>query len=166
MAYPNVEPGFETFFEPTRIWLFGKEFKSLTYERGSMGHPRGPDKAGEFTDLRAAAVPNDAGLLDQLRMPPRRVERALRRQSYQYNKDAQGNEVIEVNPPIFARIYSFSFEGHYYKTAAAALVSGFWSQARRWPDGGACAGSYRFKPSEHCEIGNRRNHLSNQVRRH
>jgi len=30
MTFPNVAPEFETFFEPTRIWLFGKPLVVLT----------------------------------------------------------------------------------------------------------------------------------------
>src|SRR5688572_177440 len=36
MSWPNVRTGFETFFEPTRIWLFGKPFPSLIYNPDSM----------------------------------------------------------------------------------------------------------------------------------
>lgn len=74
----------ETFFEPTKIRLFGKPFTALTYDRGSM--------AAEFAQYQAPEAGAD------LAMPPRRIERALRR--------GEGP---------FARIYSFSFEGHYYK---------------------------------------------------
>ena len=103
MTYPNVNPDFETFFEPTRIWLFGKPFPSLVYARNSMGP--GPGNANEFVNYPDAGAA-DVGLLNQLPMPPRRIERALRRQYV----DPAGN----AHAPIFARIYSFSFEGHYY----------------------------------------------------
>ena len=37
----NVGTGFESFLEPTRIWLFGKPFTSLTYNTTSMATPQG-----------------------------------------------------------------------------------------------------------------------------
>src|SRR4051812_47771042 len=123
MAYPNVEPGFETFFEPTRIWLFGKPFPSLIYNRDSMGavlgsNPPGTDAthANEFVNYTANPIANDAGLANQLGMPPRRVERALRRHVPGVPAGNNNNPpAVAPVPPIFARIYSFSFEGHYYK---------------------------------------------------
>jgi hypothetical protein len=120
MAFPNVAADFETFFEPTRIWLFGKPFPSVTYKRESMSGKKGvnppptadADYANEFVDYSSKSVGDDGGWPDQLGMPPRRIERALRRQSKQYKADGSISGYI---PPIFARIYSFSFEGHYYK---------------------------------------------------
>src|SRR5262245_31107546 len=90
MPFPDFanSAGFETFFEATRIWLFGKPFPALTFNRASMDD--------EFTPYPVPG-PGDT----ELKMPPRRIERALRR---------GGKE----NPPSFARIYSFTFEGHYY----------------------------------------------------
>lgn len=79
-----MQPGTETFFEPTRLRLFGKPFAALTYDRDAM--------KDEFVKYTAPAQDQD------LAMPPRRIERTLRRGT---------------GP--FARIYSFSFEGHYYK---------------------------------------------------
>ena len=100
MPFPyDVVEDFETFFEPTRIWLFGKHFDSLTYNRASMD--------GEFADYRPVADPDG-----QLRMPPRRIERTLRKQSHRTGAPAN---------PIFARIYSFTFEAHYYKLARPLL---------------------------------------------
>ena len=36
MPFPYVNSEFETLFEPTRIWLFGKPFKSIIYEPEHM----------------------------------------------------------------------------------------------------------------------------------
>lgn len=96
MSFPDVATEFETFFEPTRIWLFGKRFTSIEYKRDTMSR--------EWSDYKAPAPTTD------LPMPPRRIERALRRQAIHWT----GNQVDEVISPIFARIYSFSFEGNYY----------------------------------------------------
>jgi hypothetical protein len=87
MPFPNIDPAIETFLEPTRIFLFGKPFPTLVYDP----RPMGP----EFEALNVPA----AGA--ELPMPPGRVEQALRQAA-----EADG---------IFARIYGFSYEGHYYK---------------------------------------------------
>jgi hypothetical protein len=106
MPWPNVKGSedFETFFEPTRIFMFGKEFRSLKFERGSMDE--------EFTKDYVAPAANH-----ELPLPPRRIERTLRRQSMENGKAIDR---------IFARIYSFSFEGYYYKLPRPMLflVSG------------------------------------------
>lgn len=90
MPWPQVDPLIETFFDPTRIFLFGKPFDSLTYAPGSM------NAAGPFREFENYNPPA-AGA--ELPMPPSRLERTLRRAT---------------PDGIFARIYSFSFEGHYY----------------------------------------------------
>jgi hypothetical protein len=91
MPFPDYEAseGFESFFETTRIWLFGKPFPVLKYDREEMKE--------EFSNYN---FPDPELKPNELPMPPRRIERLLRR----------GGKT----PPIFARIYSFSFEGHYY----------------------------------------------------
>src|SRR5688572_26843899 len=90
MPFPDflTSEGFETFFEPTRVWLFGKHYNSLEYVRNTMDE--------EFVRYKTPAPGDD------LPIPPRRIERALRRGE------------TENKTPIFARIYSFSYEGHYY----------------------------------------------------
>lgn len=99
MPFPQVQNSFETFFEPTRVWLFGKPFPTIAYVPTTMEGVNGPGSGGpdgthanEFMTYPAPAQNQ------QLPIPPRRLERKLRRA-----------------PQIFARIYSFSFEGHYYK---------------------------------------------------
>lgn len=108
MSWPNVATEFETFFEPTRLHLFGKPFPSLTYNRASMEKAQGND----FMNYTAQSVDGD-----QLRMPPSRIERTLRKESYEKIKtggpDSPETEVAIAR--IFARIYSFSYEGHYYR---------------------------------------------------
>jgi hypothetical protein len=168
MPFPNVNSEFETLFEPTRIWLFGKPFKSIRYEpeemwglkQGSEGaentdpvkpeelvpskNASTPRKTSKWTQDFEALVPaserepetrpipspeeveaakerlckepddyhanefknyvhdpkkyGENGREPQLPMPPRRIERKLRQDDQR-----------------FARIYSFSFEGHYYR---------------------------------------------------
>ena len=117
MPFPSVAVDEETFFEPTRIWLFGKPFPALIYDRGSM--------VDEFTDYHSPDqdpdLPQPPAGLNHLPMPPRRIERTLRRRP-------SGQD------PIFARIYSFSFEGHYYKLPRPLL---FLVYAQGQPVGGA-----------------------------
>jgi hypothetical protein len=96
MPFPDVDPLIETFFEPTRIFLFGKQFAGLIYDPAPMRDPRPGQAEAEWS-----TYPPDA--LDKLGMPPSRLERTLRRLG---SEEAQSG---------FARIYSFSFEGHYYK---------------------------------------------------
>ena len=101
MPFPGVGEGFETFFEPTRIWLFGKLFPSLVYNAKTMsgtgdvpGAENDATHANEFTAYDTSVAPPTG----DSKMPPRRIERLLRR-------DGSRN---------FARVYSFSYEGHYY----------------------------------------------------
>jgi hypothetical protein len=118
MSFPEVDGDFETFFEPTRLWLFGKPFKSLEYAPSSMGKwPEGPGQntkdpdygptegIGEFTPDYAA------GSNGALPMPPKRIERTLRRGL----EVGSRGEVTIKERQFFARIYSFSYEGHYYR---------------------------------------------------
>ena len=101
MPFPNLELGFETFFEATRILLFGKPFLSLTYNRESMsgvgatpgdggkvGGGFDPAHADEFTPYDTSATPTGT---DDSQMPPKRIERTLRKQ--RYVKDSAGNLV-------------------------------------------------------------------------
>src|SRR5688500_3853578 len=110
MPWPNVNPEFETLFEPTRILLFRKRFRSIRYfpeelwvdastseaaddvAKGAPDATRAPQsepqrRANEFTTLPRK---------DE--MPPGRLERKLRRAVQS-----------------FSRIYSFSYEGAYYQ---------------------------------------------------
>lgn len=141
MPFPDLDPEFETFFEPTRIWLFGKHFKSLEYRRDSMGASSG--HTNEFSEYKAPAAGRD------LRMPPRRIERTLRRQSY------ENGEAID---RIFARIYSFSFEGHYYKLPRPLLFLVYGTgeliePPPKMPKSGdkGSAGEYRRRPGAKAE---------------
>jgi len=152
MPFPHVNSEFETLLEPTRIWLFGKPFKSIIYvpehmeglapndpRADTVDAPGGSDlapsraletdrdetkwssaalrqvnqrraaqgKAGKLTSdpidranefKKYVVKVDEAGGEAELPMPPKRIERKLR-------QDKQS----------FARIYSFSFEGHYYR---------------------------------------------------
>jgi hypothetical protein len=114
MPFPAIDPSIDTFFEPSRILLFGKPFPTLNYDPAPMRNrtvvPRDGSESGsqsepesvsvsEFMPYAASGEGVSAGS-GELPMPPGRVEQALRQ---------VGNEGI------FARIYGFSFEGHYYK---------------------------------------------------
>jgi hypothetical protein len=94
MSFPNINSAFETLLEPTRIFLFGKRFPTLVYDPTPMsgGTPEYPEREFEATNVPQVGA--------ELPMPPGRVEQALRQ------AEADG---------IFARIYGFSYEGHYYK---------------------------------------------------
>jgi hypothetical protein len=149
MSWPDVNPEFETFLEPTRIWLFGKEFKSIVYVPGSMQKAEDPDLS--MPSAAKSKPPGQIGTdkdkdtyppafdsewdkyppdeakkdLDKLGMPPPRIERKLRRENQ-----------------IFARIYSFSFEGHYYRLprpllflpAGKGVINGATRRGYRPPD--------------------------------
>jgi hypothetical protein len=93
MSFPDGNSDIETFLEPTRIFLFGKPFPTLKYDPEPMRQ--------EFEPFNAP------GAGEPLPMPPGRVEQALRQAA-----DAEG---------IFARIYGFSYEGHYYKMPRPVL---------------------------------------------
>jgi hypothetical protein len=99
MPFPNVNRLIETFLEPTRIFLFGKPFPTLVYDPTPMsgGTAAYPDREFEAFDAPEEGAEEGA----ELPMPPGRVEQALRQAA-----EAEG---------IFARIYGFSYEGHYYK---------------------------------------------------
>jgi hypothetical protein len=92
VTFPNINPLLETFLEPTRIHLFGKPFPTLSYNPAPMQGGAGNNTLSESVD---------AEFEDADPMPPSLVEQVLRR--------------AEEEEGIFARIYGFSFEGHYYK---------------------------------------------------
>jgi hypothetical protein len=116
MPFPEIDPAFETFLEPTRIFLFGKKFPSLKYDPTSMSGgidaaARAAAEKKEYEDFTIPAAAKAALAADkpkeaELPMPPSPVEWALR----QVEDDG-----------IFARIYGFSFEGHYYKLPRPVL---------------------------------------------
>lgn len=116
MPFPQINSSFETFLEPTRIFLFGKPFSTLKYDPVPMSGgvdatARATSTTREFKDFTVtesaqAALKADKPTEAELPMPPGPVERALR-------------EVEEEG--IFARIYGFSFEGHYYKMPRPVL---------------------------------------------
>ena len=111
--YRPADIAAETFFEPTRIWLFGKPFTALTYNRAAMNN--------EFADYVAPARG------EPLPTPPKRIDRTLRRQ------DGPKHDLA----PILARIYSFSYEGYYYKLPRPLLflLNGDGQRRHRQPEG-------------------------------
>jgi hypothetical protein len=166
MPFPNVNSEFETLLEPTRIWLFGKPFKSIRYVPEEMwgiedeqttadskvnaaplrpspervpGRSEASAGNGEPQPVRKPA-PGSAEEADtfaanefknylpqngqQLPMPPRRIERKLRQADQS-----------------FVRIYSFSFEGHYYRLPRPLLflLSGPGTRPDEDPSGGGYA---------------------------
>ena len=120
MPFPTgIEPLEETFLEPTRIFLFGKKFPTLVYDPKPMSK-----------EFEAFNVPTASGPVE-LPMPPGRVEQALRQAG------AKG---------IFARIYGFSYEGHYYKMPRPLLflVRGE-GRARAPEESGAVGAPFSFR---------------------
>jgi hypothetical protein len=108
MSFPNLNPFIETFLDPTRIFLFGKPFPALAYVANPVGAIQGAAAGGAAAGAAvqaavaygdaAAPAPPPPGEFEV--HPPGRVEQAL------LQAEEDGN---------FARIYGFSFEGHYYK---------------------------------------------------
>lgn len=99
MPFPNISSAFETFLDPSRIHLFGKPFPTLQYDPGPMaGVGPGINPAQKEFETQTV-TPAGGGNPPEAPVPPGRVEQALRK----------------VDDGIFARIYGFSFEGHYYK---------------------------------------------------
>jgi hypothetical protein len=116
MPFPTIKSEFETFLEPTRIFLFGKKFSTLVYDPSPMSGgadatARAAAADKEFDDYTVSAeaheaLKNDKPSEAELPTPPGPVEHALRQ---------VGDKAI------FARIYGFSFEGHYYKLPRPVL---------------------------------------------
>jgi hypothetical protein len=168
MPFPNVNSEFETLLEPTRIWLFGKPFKSIRYvpeemwglRQGSEGaeKPTDPLKPEDLVPSKSASTPHDTSkwtpdfqaLLPEeqrraseqrAKLSPKEEEAAMREEArrrlseepreYRANefkryRTPTGDRDIDMPPrrierklrqddQRFARIYSFSFEGHYYR---------------------------------------------------
>jgi hypothetical protein len=109
MAFDAADELFEDLYEPTKIYLFGKRFQSLELRVGDLLK----------TDFRGDAKEKDEdyGEGNQF-MPPPTLERTLR-QKRAATKKVSGKDKENLRepdqPPALARIYSFSYEGHYYK---------------------------------------------------
>ena len=158
MPFPDIDPAFETFLEPTRIFLFGKPFPALEYnptymiggveaaarvDADSEGVAPEEAAAGEFEDFTVPesayeALKDDRPKEAVLPMPPGPVERALR---------------AVQDKGIFARIYGFSFEGHYYKLprpilflvrGASEVGDGVVRSRSRSPEGDSAGRGDRF----------------------
>jgi hypothetical protein len=109
MPFPNVDPNFETFFEPTRIWLFGKPFDGLAYNPSPTGRWTSPGNyEGEFNTRYSNP---GAGSLP---MPPKRLERTLRRGCDVSPNGGVSRPALD-EQQFFARIYSFTYEAHYHR---------------------------------------------------
>ena len=117
MAFPNVNPLIETFLEPTRIFLFGKRFPSLVYRAAPMS-----EGAGDAGDAALATVTAAVAAAGSATLPP-----AGELAGFSAPPDTKGAR-CRCRPGRssgrcrafgaeagFARIYGFSFEGHYYK---------------------------------------------------
>ena len=169
MPFPNVNSEFETLLEPTRIWLFGKPFKSIKYvpeemaglKQGTEGaeKPTDPVKPEDMVPSRSLNTHRDTSkwtpdfqalLPEEQRQrttekPPEKLseeeainkrQEAIKRlteepSEYRANefkryRTPAGDRDMEMPPrrierklrqddQRFARIYSFSFEGHYYR---------------------------------------------------
>lgn len=112
----SIHDQFDTFFQPTKLWLFGRVFKGLQYVPGEMATSAAHGE-GEFSDDYIAPTAGKS-----LPIPPRRIERKLRRGLSINDK----GELVKGEAQIFARIYSFSYEAHYYRLPRPLLflVSG------------------------------------------
>jgi hypothetical protein len=95
-AFPQRRSMIETFLETTRIFLFGKPFPTLRYDP----EPKEFEASTVSAPISEENLEAEATVQVDVPMPPGPVEEALRKM------DDEG---------IFARIYGFSFEGHYYK---------------------------------------------------
>jgi hypothetical protein len=139
MPFPKVDPMIETFLEPTRIFLFGKPFPTLEYNPTPMSGGAGtravsPDEEFDAYTVSIQTSGEDreaeATVQVDLPIPPGPVEQAFR-------------EVEDDG--IFARIYGFSFEGHYYKMPRPLLFLVRGDNARsRIPEETAAGGERQF----------------------
>ncbi len=204
MPISHTATEFDTFFTPTRVWLFGKRFGGLEYRPDLMGVDGTSDEASETSNAdrieaakrkvmdaeklrlraehdmsiaQAAFVAADTEAQAQAQaklvaaekilssaekaladartaadkatqggefdrryasdvargsMPPNRIERTLRRGLF-VDKDGKVTNPDEAKQ--FARIYSFSYEGHYYRLPRPLLflLEGEGTDVRRAP---------------------------------
>lgn len=109
MAFDASDELFEDLYEPTKIYLFGKRFQSLELKLGDLLK----------TNFRTDAKEKEEGRReDNQFMPPPTLEATLRRRAATTRKVyGKGKENLREPDQAagLARIYSFSFEGHYYK---------------------------------------------------
>jgi hypothetical protein len=112
MALDAIIQGTEDLYEVSKIYLFGKPFKSLRFVRDEL----------------AGSSFNSQGDNKRVDIPPSEVERTLIRDRFGPDadkKDGQGQcddqpydpieQATQRNTPRLARIYSFTYEGQYYK---------------------------------------------------
>lgn len=112
MALDSILQGTEDLYEVSKIYLFGKPFRSLRFVRDEL----------------AGSSFNSQGDNQRVDIPPSEVERTLIRDRFgpdADSKDGRGECENEPYDPIqqatqrqspgLARIYSFSYEGQYYK---------------------------------------------------
>ncbi len=109
MAFDAAEELFEDLYEPTKIYLFGKRFHSLELKLGDLLKTDYRSDSKEKDDSRGE---------DNAFMPPPTLEATLRRKMASNRKVyGKGKENLREPDllPNLARIYSFTYEGHYYK---------------------------------------------------
>jgi len=139
MTFPKINPLIETFLEPSRIFLFGKRFPTLVYDPtpmsgGATAAQRAAKPDREFEPFTVppethTALAEDRADEAELPMPPGPVERVLRQAA---------------DDGIFARIYGFSFEGHYYTMPRPVLFLVRSEGQSRSPDEPAVDGLREF----------------------
>lgn len=109
MALDALDELFEDLYEPTKVYLFGKRFKSLEFRSGDLLKTNHKSDMKEKDEARGGN--NQA-------MPPPRLERTLRSKAASTGTvPGRDNDTLREadQEPTLARIYSFSYEGHYYK---------------------------------------------------
>ncbi|KAA3624802.1 MAG: hypothetical protein DWQ08_09990 [Proteobacteria bacterium] len=109
MALDAIDELFEDLYEPTKVYLFGKRFRSLEFRIGDLLKTNYKSDTKEKDEARGN---------DNQAMPPPRLERSLRRKAASTRKvPGKDNDTLReaTEEPTLARIYSFAYEGHYYK---------------------------------------------------
>ncbi|GJL83787.1 MAG: hypothetical protein DHS20C01_34210 [marine bacterium B5-7] len=122
MALDPKKDFLEDLYEPTKIYLFGKRFTSLKLQTNKL------KKTEHRLDVGDAAGGGDN--VKDIPMPPPKLERMFRRNKKgkefrvpqnpdpndpdDDDDDTRIGETNELKPRL-SRIYSFSYEGHYYK---------------------------------------------------
>ena len=140
MALDPIIQGTEDLYEVSKIYLFGKPFKSLRFVRDEL--------AGSAFDSHGAG--------ERLDMPPDETEKTLLRdrfgpQSVTEEKAAADDtrphdplyEANKRKTPRLARIYSFSYEGQYFKLPYP-LIYLVWGEGE-CPDANEGPGLPRFE---------------------
>lgn len=125
MARDPLSEIFEDLYEPTKLYLFGKRFRGLKLKLSEL---KKTEHTVDVADRKAVGQRGDDVVRhEDVPMPPPRLERMFRRevQGDEFKSsgqdDGDDNKTISKGvklKPKLSRIYSFSYEGHYYKLPA------------------------------------------------